>query len=463
MFSQSRGENGSRESGSRQAAAGSRDSFLVRAFTRRFFGSQLTALGCRRSSYTLYAALCLLALITLACSIPAKVSTIPTSGSIPYWGCATPTAVPTEEIVLGWVTPVPAGSPVPVVATTTPVPTATPYYRLGEFYAGQGAVVGDLQISLVSLSTTQGYTLARLVAQNHGLADAVVPLSALIFASDPDGNKQWFDAQAQAELGRPSPSEIEARPIAPGGQLDETLALSGAHDVIGLNTHLFAVAGGGGQALWFHGGADPVPCPHGAAAWPVPAPRAAGYAYTGALPPPRPDVAAGPYPIESYVDVSQPYGCVLNDREYLSPRCALPARFHSGIDLSTYAGTPVYAAFDATVLTVGWDWDGYGNYVVLRGDLPSGQYLFMYYGHLLNDEEHPILVSEGDIVSCGQALGYVGSTGNSTGPHLHLETRLGDDPADSFDAQSVDPEYMRGWWTEMCQEPVAGDGSPKGR
>jgi hypothetical protein len=213
-----------------------------------------------------------------ACSIPGKVSTVHTSGSIPYWGCATPTAVPTEEIIVGWVTPVPAGSPVPIVATTTPVPTATPYYRLGEFYARQGAVVDDLQIRLVSLTTHGSYTLAHLVVENHGLAEAVVPLSALIFAPDADGNKQWFNGQAQADLGLPSPSDVEARPIAPGGQLDEALALGGAHDTIGLNTHLFAVAGGGGQALWFHGGADPVPCPHGAAAWPVPAPRAAGYA-----------------------------------------------------------------------------------------------------------------------------------------------------------------------------------------
>lgn len=85
-------------------------------------------------------------------------------------------------------------------------------------------------------------------------------------------------------------------------------------------------------------------------------------------------------------------------------------RFHSGIDLAAEKGTPIYAAAGACVYRTGFDTEN-GNYVILihaNGELT-------YYAHC-----DSIDVEEGDIVDRGQQIATVGSTGNSTGPHLHF-------------------------------------------
>lgn len=87
---------------------------------------------------------------------------------------------------------------------------------------------------------------------------------------------------------------------------------------------------------------------------------------------------------------------------------------HYGIDLATYGqALPVYAARSGTVQT-GWEGFGYGNYVFIN----HGGGLQTRYAHLSRFN-----VSNGQSVSAGQLIGYVGSTGNSTGPHLHFEIR----------------------------------------
>ncbi len=95
--------------------------------------------------------------------------------------------------------------------------------------------------------------------------------------------------------------------------------------------------------------------------------------------------------------------------------------FHTGIDLAGPLMTPVLAADDGTVAIVGAGAYGYGNYVVIvhRGGLVT------LYGHL-----HKSIVKAGDQVAQGQQIGYEGSTGNSTGPHLHFELRVNDQPVD---------------------------------
>ncbi|USI74273.1 M23 family metallopeptidase [Sphingomonas morindae] len=87
------------------------------------------------------------------------------------------------------------------------------------------------------------------------------------------------------------------------------------------------------------------------------------------------------------------------------------SRMHQGVDLAAPAGTPVVAAEDGQVGFAGWH-GGHGNYVQIRHDpaLVSG------YGHLSR-----ILVRPGERVRQGMLIGYVGSTGLSTGPHLHFE------------------------------------------
>ncbi|MCR4619595.1 MAG: peptidoglycan DD-metalloendopeptidase family protein [Paludibacteraceae bacterium] len=94
-------------------------------------------------------------------------------------------------------------------------------------------------------------------------------------------------------------------------------------------------------------------------------------------------------------------------------------RIHYGIDIALRTGEPVGAAFDGKVRVTKFDRRGYGYYVVLRHD--NG--LETVYGHLSE-----IKVFEGQHVVAGQCIGLGGSTGRSTGPHLHFETRFMGNP-----------------------------------
>lgn len=87
---------------------------------------------------------------------------------------------------------------------------------------------------------------------------------------------------------------------------------------------------------------------------------------------------------------------------------------HSGIDVGAWAGTPVTAADRGVVIRAGWSDIGYGNFVIIDHKI---DYITLY-AHLGD-----IFVEEGQVVAQGQLLGTVGSTGNSTGPHLHFEIR----------------------------------------
>ena len=91
------------------------------------------------------------------------------------------------------------------------------------------------------------------------------------------------------------------------------------------------------------------------------------------------------------------------------------AWYHPGIDIDNLAGGPIYAADSGTVTTAGWpDNFGYGNRVVVN----HGNGYTTLYAHL-----SAIYVSAGQAVSRGDVLGLMGSTGRSTGTHLHLEVR----------------------------------------
>ena len=93
------------------------------------------------------------------------------------------------------------------------------------------------------------------------------------------------------------------------------------------------------------------------------------------------------------------------------------SRFHEGADLAAREGTPVLAAHDGTVVLVMDSWGRYGKVVVLQGDG-----IMTVYGH--NHRNH---VEKGEEVSKGDHIADVGSTGDTTGPHLHFETRVRDE------------------------------------
>jgi len=104
------------------------------------------------------------------------------------------------------------------------------------------------------------------------------------------------------------------------------------------------------------------------------------------------------------------------------------ASYHTGLDFAAPSGTPIMAVAGGTVTSAAYD-GAYGNKTVIT--LEDGTEL--WYCHQTTQD-----VSVGDTVTAGQVIGTVGSTGNVTGPHLHLEVRPGGgDPVDPYDALVV--------------------------
>jgi murein DD-endopeptidase MepM/ murein hydrolase activator NlpD len=92
--------------------------------------------------------------------------------------------------------------------------------------------------------------------------------------------------------------------------------------------------------------------------------------------------------------------------------------YHSGLDISASSGTPIRAAASGQVVLAAYT-GGYGNFTCIQ----HGGGIATCYGH-----QSGFAVSSGQSVSQGQVIGYVGSTGHSTGPHLHFEVRVGGSP-----------------------------------
>jgi murein DD-endopeptidase MepM/ murein hydrolase activator NlpD len=92
----------------------------------------------------------------------------------------------------------------------------------------------------------------------------------------------------------------------------------------------------------------------------------------------------------------------------------LNGRWHGGLDISGYKGAPIYAADSGFVIQAGWTSTGYGNLIVID----HGNGFVTYYAHLSE-----YYVSAGQSVTKGMLIAAMGSTGQSTGPHLHFEVR----------------------------------------
>jgi murein DD-endopeptidase MepM/ murein hydrolase activator NlpD len=114
-------------------------------------------------------------------------------------------------------------------------------------------------------------------------------------------------------------------------------------------------------------------------------------------------------PVEGDIDMSSPFGMRMD------PFLGGPA-IHTGLDLRGDTGEPAHATASGTVTIAGWS-GGYGNMV----EINHHNGLSTRYGHLSK-----ILVKVGQHVTIGQVVGLIGSTGRSTGPHLHYETRVND-------------------------------------
>jgi len=111
------------------------------------------------------------------------------------------------------------------------------------------------------------------------------------------------------------------------------------------------------------------------------------------------------------------FGCTPYQFENYDPDC--PSKhFHTGIDIGDAWGTPVGAG-DAGIAYTYYSSYGYGNHVIIV----HGNGWVSVYGHLAS-----FAVGNGQAVGRGQTIGYEGSTGNSTGPHLHFEVRYNDNP-----------------------------------
>ena len=133
-------------------------------------------------------------------------------------------------------------------------------------------------------------------------------------------------------------------------------------------------------------------------------------------------------PLKSYTRISSEYGWRKNPVTGVN-------KLHAGTDFAAPAGTPIYAAASGYVQVAGWSSGGYGNYVIIyHGKMSDGNQYSTLYGHMRS-----VATSAGKYVKQGELIGYVGSTGNSTGNHLHLEVWKGGSKANAVNPRSYIP------------------------
>ena len=132
-------------------------------------------------------------------------------------------------------------------------------------------------------------------------------------------------------------------------------------------------------------------------------------------------------PLKSYSRISSEYGWRKNPVTGVN-------KLHAGTDFAAPGGTPIYAAASGYVQVAGWS-SGYGNYVIIyHGKMSDGNQYSTLYGHMRS-----VATSAGKYVQQGEIIGYVGSTGNSTGNHLHLEVWKGGSKANAVNPRGYIP------------------------
>lgn len=132
-------------------------------------------------------------------------------------------------------------------------------------------------------------------------------------------------------------------------------------------------------------------------------------------------------------------GHAINSRYGVRHLAGEPApRRHEGIDIAAPTGTPVVASADGEIVRTGYEPAGYGRFIEVR----HANGLHSFYGHLSRVD-----VKRGDRVLGGERIGRVGSTGYSTGPHLHFEVRR--------DGAKMNPERILGREYVVAAESAA--------
>ena len=133
-------------------------------------------------------------------------------------------------------------------------------------------------------------------------------------------------------------------------------------------------------------------------------------------------------PLKSYSRISSEYGWRKNPVTGVN-------KLHAGTDFAAPGGTPIHAAASGYVQVAGWSSGGYGNYVIIyHGSMSDGNAYSTLYGHMKS-----VATSAGKYVKQGELIGYVGSTGNSTGNHLHLEVWKGGSKANAVNPRGYIP------------------------
>jgi len=131
----------------------------------------------------------------------------------------------------------------------------------------------------------------------------------------------------------------------------------------------------------------------------------------------------------------------------IDPVYGMP-KMHKGLDFTAPQGTPIYATGDGRVTMAGFDESGFGNHVIIN----NGYGYETLFGHMVK-----VKVSEGQKVKRGEVIGWVGSTGKSTGPHCHYEVHI--------NGREVDPVYF--FYNDLTPEQfdrilkIASTGSAK--
>ena len=133
-------------------------------------------------------------------------------------------------------------------------------------------------------------------------------------------------------------------------------------------------------------------------------------------------------PLKSYSRISSEYGWRKNPVTGVN-------KLHAGTAFAAPGGTPNYAAASGYEQVAGWSSGGYGNYVIIyHGKMSDGNQYSTLYGHMRS-----VATSAGKYVQQGEIIGYVGSTGNSTGNHLHLEVWKGGSKANAVNPRGYIP------------------------